>query len=80
MNIVFSPHKHITNTTKTHPTGFIDIRVTTVGEADANYGLWTLPVVPRAETSDVMRTYLFEARVGPAAAAAAAAGGGANDE
>jgi hypothetical protein len=64
---------------KTPPqkTGFTDIHVTTVGENEANYGLWTLPVVPRAETPDVMRTYLFEARVGGPAAAAAA---GVNNE
>lgn len=40
--------------------------VATVGENGAHYGLWTLPVVPRAESSDVMRTFLFEARVGGA--------------
>lgn len=40
------------------------MEVVTVGEDGAHYGLWTLPVVPRAETPDVMRTYLFQARVG----------------
>lgn len=35
-----------------------------MGEDGAHYGLWALPVVPRAETPDVMRTYLFQARVG----------------
>lgn len=48
----------------TTPTGFTDVAVQTVGEDGAHYGLWTLPVVPRAETPDVMRTYLFSARVG----------------
>lgn len=44
-------------------TGFKDVHVLTVGEEPANYGIWDLPVVPRAETKDVMRTYLFSAVV-----------------
>ena len=44
--------------------GFEGVEVVTVGEKGANYGLWGLPVVPRKEKKEVMRTYLFQARVG----------------
>jgi len=44
--------------------GFEGVEVVTVGEKKANYGLWGLPVVPRKENKEVMRTYLFQARVG----------------
>lgn len=44
--------------------GFGQVEVVTVGEDGANYGVWSLPVVPRAESKEVMRTYLFQARVG----------------
>lgn len=60
------PHAH-TNlfpNNNPQPPGFAGVEVQTVGEDGAHYGLWTLPVVPRAETPDVMRTYLFRAAVG----------------
>lgn len=44
--------------------GFEGVEVVTVGEEGANFGLWGLPVVPRKEKKDFMRTYLFQARVG----------------
>ena len=44
--------------------GFEGVEVVTVGEEGANFGLWGLPVVPRKENNEVMRTYLFQARVG----------------
>ena len=44
--------------------GFEEVEVVTVGEEGANFGLWGLPVVPRKEKKEVMRTYLFQARVG----------------
>lgn len=43
--------------------GFEGVEVVTVGEEKANYGVWSLPMVPRGESKEVMRTYLFEARV-----------------
>lgn len=44
--------------------GFEEVEVVTVGENGAHYGLWALPVAPRAEKKDVMRTYLIRATVG----------------
>ena len=44
-----------------HLTGFKDVEVVTVGDEAANYGIWSLPVIPRAESKEVMRTYLFKA-------------------
>jgi hypothetical protein len=45
------------------PAGFGDTRVLTVGEEPASYGIWALPVVPREQDKEVMRTYLCSATV-----------------